>query len=260
MDFPFEASQSLKRLQPRLAAVWQESGVDELTARRFESRLAETWEHLFTLLYHLYGGRYDFFYHLEQILLTAARSFIDRPEQLREIDAHHVNEPDWFQSQELVGGALYVDLFSENLGKLREHIPYFKDLGLTYLHLMPLFAVRPGDNDGGYAITNYRSIDPRIGTIEDLRAWPTICAKRELCSCSISSLTTPPTTMIGRNGRRQAIASFKSITTSSPIARSPTSTNGRCARSSPRCGAAISPGTTAWNAGSGRPSTAFNGI
>ncbi len=170
MDFPFEASQSLKRLQPRLAAVWQESGVDELTARRFESRLAETWEHLFTLLYHLYGGRYDFFYHLEQILLTAARSFIDRPEQLREIDAHHVNEPDWFQSQELVGGALYVDLFSENLGKLREHIPYFKDLGLTYLHLMPLFAVRPGDNDGGYAITNYRSIDPRIGTIEDLRA------------------------------------------------------------------------------------------
>jgi amylosucrase len=29
--------------------------------------------------------------------------------------------------------------------------------------------VRPGDNDGGYAISNYRSVDPRLGTIEDLR-------------------------------------------------------------------------------------------
>jgi amylosucrase len=33
-----------------------------------------------------------------------------------------------------------------------------------------LFAVRPGDSDGGYAISNYRSVDPRIGTIDDLRA------------------------------------------------------------------------------------------
>jgi amylosucrase len=28
----------------------------------------------------------------------------------------------------MVGGALYVDLFSDNLGKLRETIPYFKGL------------------------------------------------------------------------------------------------------------------------------------
>ncbi len=69
----------------------------------------------------------------------------------------------------MVGGALYVDLFSENLGRLTESIDYFKELGLTYVHLMPLFAVRPGDNDGGYAISNYRSVDPRLGTVDDLR-------------------------------------------------------------------------------------------
>ena len=34
---------------------------------------------------------------------------------------------------------------------------------------MPLFSVRPGDNDGGYAISNYRSVDPKLGTIEDLK-------------------------------------------------------------------------------------------
>ncbi len=66
-------------------------------------------------------------------------------------------------------GHSYVDLFSGNLSKLTDSIGYFKELGLTYLHLMPLFAVRPGDSDGGYAISDYRSVDPRLGTIEDLR-------------------------------------------------------------------------------------------
>ncbi len=93
-----------------------------------------------------------------------------RSTRLCKLDQHRINEPNWLQSEKVVGGALYVHLFSENLSKLRQHVAYFKELGLTYLHLMPLFAVRPGDNDGGYAISNYRSVDPCLGTIEDLRS------------------------------------------------------------------------------------------
>ncbi|TWU66694.1 Amylosucrase [Crateriforma conspicua] len=165
----FEAELSLKRLMPRLQQHWEDAQVDETLRHEFEVRLNEHWADLFELLFDLYGTRYDFFYHLEQILLTTADAWIHRPESLRRLDRHRVLEPDWFASQKVVGGALYVDLFSENLGKLRESIDYFKQLGLTYLHLMPLFAVRPGDNDGGYAISNYRSVDPRLGTIDDLR-------------------------------------------------------------------------------------------
>ncbi|WP_235951865.1 alpha-amylase family glycosyl hydrolase [Crateriforma spongiae] len=154
---------------PRLQQHWEDAQVDETLRHEFEVRLNEHWADLFELLFDLYGTRYDFFYHLEQILLTTADAWIHRPESLRRLDRHRVLEPDWFASQKVVGGALYVDLFSENLGKLRESIDYFKQLGLTYLHLMPLFAVRPGDNDGGYAISNYRSVDPRLGTIDDLR-------------------------------------------------------------------------------------------
>ena len=165
----FEADLSLRRLSPRLLAFWESAGVEERLRHEFEVRLQEHWPRLFSLLYELYGTRYDFFYHLEQVLLTAARAWAERSETLRQVDRHRVNDPDWFASEKIVGGALYVDLFSENLGRLRESIDYFKDLGLTYLHLMPLFAVRPGDNDGGYAISNYRSVDPRLGTIEDLK-------------------------------------------------------------------------------------------
>ena len=165
----FRTQQALQRLMPRLRALWESEQVEESQAAVFEARLAQHWPRLFRLLLHLYGERWDFFYHLEQILLTIARGWLLRPEPMKELDDHRVNNPKWFLSERLVGGALYVDLFSENLGKLREQIPYFQDLGLTYLHLMPLFAVRPGDNDGGYAISNYRSIDPRIGTIDELR-------------------------------------------------------------------------------------------
>ncbi len=168
-ELRFEAELSLKRLMPRLQAVWDAEGASPKLREEFDARLNEHWPALFELLYQLYGGRYDFFYHLEQILTTAVTAWIKRPETLRNVDRHRVNEPDWFASEKVVGGALYVDLFSDNLGRLRETIGYFKDLGLTYLHLMPLFAVRPGDNDGGYAISNYRSIDPRLGTIDDLK-------------------------------------------------------------------------------------------
>ena len=168
-EMQFEADLTLQRLQPRLEEIWHASRMDDAKRHEFELRLHEHWRALFRLLFQLYGARYDFFYHIEQVLTTAAKAWADRSESLCELDRHRVNEPDWFLSEKITGGALYVDLFSENLNRLRQHVGYFKELGLTYLHLMPLFAVRPGDNDGGYAISNYRSVDPRLGTIEDLR-------------------------------------------------------------------------------------------
>ncbi|MCR9293414.1 MAG: alpha-amylase family protein, partial [bacterium] len=168
-DLAAKAELSLQRLAPRLQAIWDATEIDEHKRHEFDVRLCAHWQDLFSLLFQLYADRYDFFYHLEQILVTAAESWAARPQPLCDLDRRRSNETDWFQSEKMVGGALYVDLFSENLSRAREHVSYFKDLGLTYLHLMPLFAVRPGDNDGGYAISNYRSVDPRLGTISDLR-------------------------------------------------------------------------------------------
>jgi amylosucrase len=48
-------------------------------------------------------------------------------------------DPTWFQSEQMLGGVCYVDLFAGDLAQLRTKIPYFQELGLTYLHLMPLF-------------------------------------------------------------------------------------------------------------------------
>ncbi|MFP4667310.1 MAG: alpha-amylase family glycosyl hydrolase [Desulfobacterales bacterium] len=166
---PRHAQKSLERLLPRVrAAMGPRDEKHDLLWEKFENRTRENWERLFRLLFQLYGWQYDFFYHLEQILITAACSWAGRPEYLKELDEKREADPQWFQSQEMVGGVLYVDLFSRNLAGLHEHIEYFKKLGLTYLHLMPLFKAPHGNSDGGYAVSDYRSINPDIGTTQEL--------------------------------------------------------------------------------------------
>jgi amylosucrase/maltose alpha-D-glucosyltransferase/alpha-amylase len=88
---------------------------------------------------------------------------------LKSLDAIREGHPHWYQSNRVVGAMAYVDLFAGDLTGLREKIPYIKELGITYLHLMPLFRSPQGDDDGGYAISSYREVDPALGTMEELQ-------------------------------------------------------------------------------------------
>ncbi|MDQ7034137.1 MAG: alpha-amylase family glycosyl hydrolase [Anaerolineae bacterium] len=159
-----QAQISLSRLLPRCQAIL--NNADD--ADSFYDRLRHEFPRLFALLHNLYGHQYDFFYHLEQILLTAARLFANRPHELRALDRKRENDPLWFQSEKMVGGVCYVDLFAGDLAKMHAKIPYFKELGLTYLHLMPLFKAPERNNDGGFAISDYRAVNPKIGTMQEL--------------------------------------------------------------------------------------------
>ena len=174
MDLAYEAKRSLNRIRPRILQKIDASDDSRFSrdqlVETIDARMAEHWERLFGLLHRLYGHHYDFFYYLENIALTAIDCWLNRPDDLYQLDIRRENDPGWYLSERMVGGSLYVDLFSDDLPTLREKIPYLRDLGLTYLHLMPLFASRPGNSDGGYAISDYRSVDPRLGGIDDLRA------------------------------------------------------------------------------------------
>ena len=72
----------------------------------------------------------------------------------------------WFKSQKMVGVTLYVDLFSENLEGFQDKVNYLIDLGITMIHFMPILKGRPGENDGGYAVMDYKSIDDRFGNFK----------------------------------------------------------------------------------------------
>jgi amylosucrase len=175
LDVAYEAGRSLKRLRPKIlekvqSAAAQSSIPESEKMEMMDARLAVHWPRLFGLLHQLYGHHYDFFYYLENILLTAVDCWLNRDDDLHQLDVRRENDPGWYLSERMIGGSLYVDLFSDDLLTLKSKIPYFKDLGLSYVHLMPLFAAREGQNDGGYAINDYRSVDPKLGSMDDLQA------------------------------------------------------------------------------------------
>src|SRR5579885_3571639 len=164
-----QATLSLKRLWPRLETAFRkEIRAAPADWRAFEARLRREWERLFGLLLGLYGAHYDFFYHLEEIVRMAARSWFARPAWLKQLDARREADPTWFESQQMVGATCYVDLFAGTLNGLRQRLPCFKKLGLTYLHLMPLLESPAGNSDGGYAVSSYRRVNPALGTTDEL--------------------------------------------------------------------------------------------
>lgn len=160
------SSASLNRILPRIRARFAE--VPEPDWQAFVARMEQHFARLFQLLYGLYGKHYDFFYHLENILVTAVDRWVQRPADLKALDAIRETDPSWFQSHRVLGYVAYVDLFAGSLKGLQERIPYLKEMGVTYLHLMPLFRSPAGDNDGGYAVSSYREVDPRLGTMDEL--------------------------------------------------------------------------------------------
>ncbi len=168
---PEQARKSLNRILPEVEARYaEEIAADEGAWEDFKIRLDSQWERLFAYLHSLYGWQYDFFYTLQRIVGSLAHYWSQRPLELRSLDQKRLADPHWFISEETVGIVLYVDLFSDNLAKLKDHIPYFRKLGINYLHLMPLFSVPTGESDGGYAVSDYRAVNPDIGTMEELSA------------------------------------------------------------------------------------------
>jgi len=164
-----QARRTLYRVIPQLNEQFAGAGAcNEVDWKTFIRRLERHFPRLFGLLYQLYGHQYDFFFRVENILATAARMWVARPQSLKELDACREAQPGWFHSEKMVGGVCYVDLFAGNLEGVKAKIPYFKELSLTYLHLMPLFKCPEGNNDGGYAVSSYREVNPALGTIEQL--------------------------------------------------------------------------------------------
>ncbi len=135
----------------------------------FDRRLRKHLPALRDELARLYGARPDFDAFALDLLRTAWMQWCARAPELKQLDADRDADPAWFQSQRMLGGVCYVDLFAGNIDGIEAAIPYFKELGLTYLHLMPPFLCPDPHSDGGYAVSSYRALKPSLGHIDDLR-------------------------------------------------------------------------------------------
>ena len=131
---------------------------------------------IFLELYH-HQTDYDYF---RQMLY---RAWSERPEELRALDRERIKEPDWYKRREMLGMQMYVDAFAGTLGGVRAKLDYIRDCGVNYLHLMPLLESPKGRSDGGYAVSDFRKVQPELGTMEDLAALAHDCHKRGISLC-----------------------------------------------------------------------------
>jgi amylosucrase len=171
-----------RALRPRLAGdAVRVLGPEEADAflTRVEVSLVDIHEPLAVL----YGERADVDAVFERALRTALAAAAERPGDLRRLDRRREIDPAWFQRARMQGYVCYVDRFCGTLRELPGTLDYLAELGTTYLHLMPLLRPRPGENDGGYAVADYRAVDPRLGTMADLEDAARALHERDMSLC-----------------------------------------------------------------------------
>ncbi len=149
-------------------------------AQEFRDRFERHEEELRWLYMELYHGDEQAWDYFADML---SRAYENRREGLRELDRQRLRDPDWYKGGNLVGMLMYVDCFAGTLKGVREKLDYIEDCGVNYLHLMPLLESPVGRSDGGYAVSDFRKVQPSLGTMEDLAALTVDCHSRGVAVC-----------------------------------------------------------------------------
>ena len=135
----------------------------------FLVRLGAQFGDIYQRFFRLYGEREDFSSQFNQLILALAEMYLSRDEALKELDRQREEDKNWIMSQNWVQTMLYVDRFSKNLKGFMKKIDYLEDIGINYIHLMPLLKMPQEANDGGYAVSDYRAVDKKFGSMADIR-------------------------------------------------------------------------------------------
>lgn len=116
----------------------------------------------------IYGGHSDADNQFSQLIQSLITGYQTREKGLKVRDEEKTKKDIWFLSNELAGMSLYVDRFAGDLKSIPEKLPYLEELGVNFLHIMPIFESPEDESDGGYAVSDFRKVDERFGTLEDL--------------------------------------------------------------------------------------------
>ncbi|MGQ2965633.1 alpha-amylase family protein [Methylophilus sp.] len=136
--------------------------------QHFYTRLGANFYAIYSLFQHLYGQREDFKPQLASLVSVLSRQYAQRAPHLRLKDLEREKNHDWFMQQKLVGMALYCEGFAGNLANMKDKLAYLQELGVNLVHILPICDCPEQANDGGYAVRDFRKVDPRYGSMQDL--------------------------------------------------------------------------------------------
>ena len=148
--------------------------------QEFERRMARHYDELKWLYCELYENRMDMF---EDLCKNLNNIYADRKADLKKQDRVREQDPEWYKKNDILGMMMYVNAFAGNLKGVKEKLDYVQESNVNYLHLMPLLESPEGKSDGGYAVSDFRKVQPELGTMEDLESLADECRKKGISLC-----------------------------------------------------------------------------
>ena len=111
------------------------------------------------------------------------RFYEERKVALRKGDVSREENPDWYKKNDMLGMMFYIDNFAGNMKGVQKELDYIEKCNVNYIHLMPFLDTVEGRSDGGYAVADFRKVQEKLGTIEDLEKLTLACHKKNINVC-----------------------------------------------------------------------------
>ncbi len=109
--------------------------------------------------------------------------YTGRKDSLKALDREREADPNWYKQNDMLGMMFYIDNFAGTMKGVEEKLPYLEQCNVNYIHLMPFLESPEGRSDGGYAVSDFRKVQERLGTMEDLEDLTESCHKKGISVC-----------------------------------------------------------------------------
>ena len=151
----------------------------EMKDEVFQQRLKERHDELRWLYMELYGNDSMF----AELLENMRNYYLERKDELKSLDRDREADPGWYRRNDMLGMMLYIDNFAGNMKGVRERLDYLEKCNVNYIHLMPFLETPEGRSDGGYAVSDFRKVQEKLGSMEDLENLTAACHGRGINVC-----------------------------------------------------------------------------
>ena len=146
---------------------------------RFHKRMSRHLDELEMLYMGLYHNSSMF-----AELCNQLECFYDeRKSSLKESDLKREADSGWYKQNDMLGMMLYIDNFAENIKGVEDRLDYIEKCNVNYIHLMPFLETVEGRSDGGYAVADFRKVQLKLGTMDDLESLTDACHKKGISVC-----------------------------------------------------------------------------
>ncbi len=174
---------TVKQKQGKKAAVKSESEAMEMNQRIEAEIYRKRFERHLDELRWLYMELYNNGSMFSELCDNMLRYYQERKEGLKASDRERESDPGWYRQNNMFGMMLYIDNFAGNLNGVREKLDYIESCGVNYIHLMPFLDTPEGRSDGGYAVADFRKVQEKLGTMEDLEQLTETCHQKKINVC-----------------------------------------------------------------------------